>query len=129
MLTGRNHEISKTVDERVRVKGTRIQQNRLVSGSTSLPELQVHTSDEGRRQAAIRYRTMGKVQKVCTSQGLEAQKGNRMKIIEFKYKDEFTDGEWRYQACVVSSVEECKKLYGLGADCEFEILSVEEVEE
>lgn len=51
-----------------------------------------------------------------------------MKIIEFKYKDEFTNGEWRYQACVVGSVEECKKLYGLGTDCEFEILSIEEVE-
>lgn len=52
-----------------------------------------------------------------------------MKIIEFKYRDEFTDGEWRYQVCFAGSVEECKKFYGLGTDCEFEILSVEEVGE
>ena len=29
----------------------------------------------------------------------------------------------------ISSVEECKRLYGLGIDCEYRILSVEEVKE
>jgi hypothetical protein len=47
--------------------------------------------------------------------------------IEFEYKDEYSHGKWNKQSCVVSSVEECKKIYGLGVDCEYRILSVEEV--
>jgi hypothetical protein len=47
--------------------------------------------------------------------------------IKFKYKDIYTNGEWREQECIVSSVRECKELYGLGVDCEYEIISVEEV--
>ena len=47
--------------------------------------------------------------------------------IKFRYKDEMSKGEWREQQCTVSSVEECKKIYGLGIDCEYEIISVEEV--
>lgn len=49
-----------------------------------------------------------------------------VKII-FEYCDEMSKGEWRQQSCVVSSVSECKKIYGLGADCEYRIISVEEV--
>lgn len=47
--------------------------------------------------------------------------------IKFEYKDNFTNGKWSKQECVVSSVEECKKIYGLGVDCEYRIISVEEV--
>lgn len=47
--------------------------------------------------------------------------------IEFEYKDELSRGKWNKQSCVVSSVEECKKIYGLGVDCEYRIISVEEV--
>lgn len=47
--------------------------------------------------------------------------------VVFKYKDEDTFGKWEIQKCVVSSVQECKKIYGLGVDCEYRILSVEEV--
>ena len=47
--------------------------------------------------------------------------------IKFKYKDFLSDWEWREQKCTVSSVAECKKLYGLGIDCEYQIISVEEV--
>jgi len=47
--------------------------------------------------------------------------------IVFEYCDEMSGGEWRQQECVVSSVAECKKLYGLGIDCEYHILKVEEV--
>lgn len=47
--------------------------------------------------------------------------------IKFKYKDEYTNGRWNEQECYLESVEECKRVYGLGVDCEYEIISVEEV--
>lgn len=47
--------------------------------------------------------------------------------ITFRYKDEYSKGKWRTQSCTMSSVEECIKVYGLGIDCEYEILNVEEV--
>jgi len=49
--------------------------------------------------------------------------------ISFKYRDEMSRGEWRTQSCVVSSVQECKKIYGLDEDptiIEYEITNVEE---
>jgi hypothetical protein len=53
-----------------------------------------------------------------------------MKHIVFRYKDEMSKGEWREQECLVSSVEEAKRIYGLdGSDPsleEYEIVSVEE---
>ena len=50
-----------------------------------------------------------------------------MKKIKFKYRDETSNWEWRKQECVVSSVEECIKIYGLGIDCDYQILSVEDI--
>ena len=47
--------------------------------------------------------------------------------IKFEYRDESSRGKWNTQECLVSSVEECKKIYGLGVDCEYRIISVEEV--
>lgn len=47
--------------------------------------------------------------------------------ITFEYADEFSNEEWRKQECVVSSVKEAKELYGLGIDCEYRILKVEEL--
>lgn len=47
--------------------------------------------------------------------------------IVFEYRDEMSRDEWRKQECVVSSVAECKKIYGLGIDCEYRILKVEKV--
>lgn len=47
--------------------------------------------------------------------------------IKFKYCDAMSNWQWRNQECTVSSVEECKRIYGLGIDCEYEIISVEEV--
>lgn len=48
--------------------------------------------------------------------------------IKFRYKDKYTRGEWSYQECYVSSLNECIKLYGLGIDTDdYEILSVEKV--
>ena len=46
--------------------------------------------------------------------------------VKFEYCDEYTDGNWTEQECIVSSVEECKRIYGLGVDCEYRIISVEE---
>ena len=45
--------------------------------------------------------------------------------IKFEYRDEMSRGEWRGQECIVSSVEECKRIYGLGIDCDYRIISVE----
>lgn len=47
--------------------------------------------------------------------------------VKFKYRDELSNGQWREQECSVSSVQECIRIYGLGVDCEYEILSVQEV--
>lgn len=47
--------------------------------------------------------------------------------VKFKYRDIYTNGEWNEQECIVSSVQECKRIYGLGVDCEYQIVSVEEV--
>ena len=45
--------------------------------------------------------------------------------IVFEYRDAMSRWEWRKQECIVSSVEECKRIYGLGIDCEYRILTVE----
>ena len=47
--------------------------------------------------------------------------------IVFEYADALSQWKWRRQECVVSSVRECVKLYGLGVDCEYRIISIEEV--
>ncbi len=50
-----------------------------------------------------------------------------MKKIIFEYKDRLSKGKWNRQECIVRSLEECIKLYGLGVDCEYRILSVKDV--
>lgn len=47
--------------------------------------------------------------------------------VTFEYKDAYSHDEWNEQECVVESVAEAKKLYGLGVDCEYRIISVEKV--
>jgi len=50
--------------------------------------------------------------------------------VDFRYRDEMSYGEWREQSCIVSSVQECKKIYGLDEDptiIEYEITNVEEL--
>ena len=34
---------------------------------------------------------------------------------------------FEYMGCIVESVEKCKEIYGLGIDCDYRIISVEEV--
>lgn len=53
--------------------------------------------------------------------------------IEFRYSDELSKGKWHRQSCILAAedrgaaIEKCKNLYGLGVDCEYEIISVKEV--
>lgn len=47
--------------------------------------------------------------------------------IKFEYRDEMSNWEWKEQECVVSSVEECKRIYGLGIDCDYRIIEVKEI--
>ena len=50
--------------------------------------------------------------------------------IHFRYRDEMSQGEWREQSCSLievtpeAAVHKCKELYGLGYDCEYQIVSV-----
>jgi hypothetical protein len=50
--------------------------------------------------------------------------------VVFQYRDEMSNGEWRTQECLVSSVEEAKRIYGLdGSDpslLDYKIIKVEE---
>lgn len=47
--------------------------------------------------------------------------------IIFEYKDEYSHEKWNKQECYVGSVEECKRIYGLGIDCEYRIIKVKKV--
>lgn len=47
--------------------------------------------------------------------------------IRFKYRDEYSRGNWNEQECICRSLQECKEFYGLGIDCEYEIISIEKV--
>ena len=51
-----------------------------------------------------------------------------MKEITFKYADIYSDWQWRTQHCTAESVEECIRIYGLGTDCDYEIVEVKEAE-
>lgn len=47
--------------------------------------------------------------------------------IKFRYRDALSNWEWRQQICVMESVDACIRLYGLGIDCDYQIISVEEI--
>lgn len=47
--------------------------------------------------------------------------------IVFKYRDQLSNWEWREQECTVSSVAKCKEIYGLGIDCDYEIISIKKI--
>lgn len=49
--------------------------------------------------------------------------------VKFRYRDRLNYPNWSEQSCIVSSLEECRRIYGLGVDCEYEILSVKTEEE
>ena len=45
--------------------------------------------------------------------------------IKFKYRDEYSNGKWNEQECTIyadskyAAEKECRKIYGLGIDCEY----------
>lgn len=47
--------------------------------------------------------------------------------ITFEYADAMSGWKWRKQECVVSSVKEFKKIYGLGVDCDYRILEIRKI--
>ena len=47
--------------------------------------------------------------------------------IKFQYRDDYSYPNWNEQKCIVSSLREYKELYGLGIDCEYKIISIEEI--
>ena len=49
-----------------------------------------------------------------------------MKEITFRYRDKYSNWQWRTQHCIVSSVKECIIIYGLGVDCDYEILEIKD---
>ena len=49
--------------------------------------------------------------------------------ITFEYADKYSNYGWRQQECYVKSIAECKRIYGLGVDCDYRILKVEEYEQ
>ena len=51
-----------------------------------------------------------------------------MVVVKFQYRDDFSNGEWREQECVVNTVKECKEIYGLGVDCDYRIISVKNIQ-
>ena len=53
-----------------------------------------------------------------------------MKDITFRYRDCYSDWQWRIQHCTVESVDECIRIYGLNEPgVDYEILEVKESEE
>lgn len=49
-----------------------------------------------------------------------------MKKIKFKYRDAYTRGKWNEQECIVDCLKECIEIYGLGIDCDYEIISIKD---
>lgn len=53
--------------------------------------------------------------------------------IMFEYADSLSNWEWRKQECQLFALDKqyavmkCKRIYGLGVDCEYRILEVKEV--
>ena len=52
---------------------------------------------------------------------------NYMLKVTFEYCDAYSDGEYKEQVCVVSKLQDAIDFYGLGFDCDYNILSIERV--
>lgn len=54
-------------------------------------------------------------------------------LITFRYADAYSRWEWREQQGSFSgndpeeALRKCKEIYGLGVDCEYQIIAVEEI--
>lgn len=49
--------------------------------------------------------------------------------IVFEYADSYSNWQWRRQECIMSSLQECIKIYGLGYDCDYRIISMEKLDD
>ena len=49
--------------------------------------------------------------------------------ITFKYRDKYSYPNWNTQHCEVASLQDCINFYGLGEDCEYEIIEVKKVKQ
>ena len=76
---------------------------------------------------AFYKKTIYKIVKILYNIYRKRREVNDMLKIKFEYCDEMSRGEWREQECIVSSIEECKRIYGLGIDCDYRIISVEKL--
>ena len=53
--------------------------------------------------------------------------------ILFRYADEYSNWKWCKQSCTLAArdkneaIAKCKELYGLGVDCDYEIISIKEI--
>ena len=53
--------------------------------------------------------------------------------VKFRYADKYSNWQWRNQQCTVVAKDvyeaenKCIRIYGLGSDCDYEIISVIEV--
>lgn len=45
--------------------------------------------------------------------------------IKFAYRDKYTNGKWQEQECIVESLKQCIEIYGLGIDCDYQIIEIE----
>ena len=72
-------------------------------------------------------KTIYKIVKILYNIYRKRREVKTMLKIKFEYCDEMSNGEWREQECIVRSVEECKRIYSLGIDCDYRIISVEEL--
>jgi hypothetical protein len=59
--------------------------------------------------------------------GLDKEGRKIMVQVIFEFKDEYTHGRWQRQSCTVESLDECIEHYGLGRDCEYRIIDIQEV--
>ena len=60
---------------------------------------------------------------------LHQRRRQKMLHIKFRYRDAMSNWKWRTQSCTVSSVEECKRIYGLdNGDVKYEILEIKEID-
>ena len=54
-------------------------------------------------------------------------------LVKFKYMDSYSNGRWNNQSGMFfasnehEAIEKCKDSYGLGVDCDYQIISVEKV--
>lgn len=47
--------------------------------------------------------------------------------VEFEFRDEYSNGRWIKNTGIYEDLRQCYEINGLGIDCEYRIISVQEV--